>query len=137
METGEAARRWAQTWQRAWESLDADAIVALYHADARHWSAPFREPGIGVDAVRAYVEQSLNEEDKVRAWFGEPLVDGDRAAVAWWSTLVENGREISLAGTSVLRFDDAGLVVSQWDSWNQADARVEPPRGWGSSSTVE
>ena len=85
--------------------------------------------------MRAYVEQALAGEEQIRAWFGEPVVDGDRAAIAWWATLVEDGREISLAGTSLIRFDPDGKVVSQWDSWNQADGRVEPPPGWGRSST--
>jgi hypothetical protein len=31
----------------------------------------------------------------------------------------------------VLRFDAAGLVVEQRDTWNQADGRREPPEGWG------
>ena len=136
MKTVEAARRWARVWRSGWESKDADSIVALYAPDARHSSAPFREPRIGQDAVRAYVQESFDEEDDIRAWFAEPVVDGDRAAAAWWATMIEEGRETTLAGTSVLRFDAAGLVVSQWDSWNQTDGRQEPPLGWGSSEAA-
>jgi hypothetical protein len=66
----------------------------------------------------------------VGAWFGEPVVDGDRAAVQWWAALVENDSEVTLAGTSVLRFDGEGLVVDEWDAWNMADGRREPPPGW-------
>jgi hypothetical protein len=133
VKTVEAARRWASVWRSGWEAKDLDSIVALYAADARHWSAPFREPGIGRDGVRAYVQQSFNEEDGIQAWFAEPVVDGERAAVAWWATLVEAGKEISLAGSSLIRFDAEGLVRSQWDSWNQAVGRSEPPPGWGST----
>ena len=57
----------------------------------------------------------------------EPIVAGDRAAVSWWASLLENGREMTLAGTSVLRFDGDGLVIEQWDAWNQADERRQPP----------
>jgi len=133
VETVDAARRWASVWRSGWESKDTDSIVALYTAGARHWSAPFREPAIGHDGLRANVQKSFDEEDDIRAWFAEPVVDGDRAAVAWWATLVELGKEISLAGTSLIRFDADGLVRSQWDSWNQADGRFDPPPGWGSS----
>jgi hypothetical protein len=45
--------------------------------------------------------------------------------------LTENGAEITLAGTSVLRFDPDGLVAEQRDTWNQADGRREPPDRWG------
>ena len=133
MEAVDAARRWADVWRSAWESKDTDAIVGLYAADARHWSAPFREPRLGQAGVRAYVQRSFDEEDEVRAWFGEPVVGGQQAAVPWWATMIENGRQITLAGTSLIRFDADGKVLSQWDSWNQADGRIEPPPGWGSS----
>ena len=66
----------------------------------------------------------------MEAWFGQPIVDGDRAAVAWWASLTEDGREITLAGTSLLRFDADGLVADEWDTWNQADGRVAPTSGW-------
>jgi hypothetical protein len=132
MNAADAARRWASVWQQAWEAEDVDSIVALYAPSARHWSSPFREPAIGPAGVRAYVSEAFDEESDVRAWFGSPVVAGDQAAVAWWATLIENADEITLAGTSLLRFDDDGLVVSQWDAWNQADGRREPPAGWGS-----
>jgi hypothetical protein len=81
--------------------------------------------------VREYVSQAFGEEERVRAWVGEPVVDGDRAAIEWWAAMTESGIEITLAGTSVLRFDVDGLVVEQRDTWNQADGRREPPEGWG------
>jgi hypothetical protein len=44
---------------------------------------------------------------------------------------VDEGRDVTLAGTSVLRFDDDGLVLEQRDTWNVRDGRAEPPDGWG------
>jgi hypothetical protein len=58
-------------------------------------------------------------------------VGADRAAIEWWAALRENGVEITLAGTSVIRFDEHGLVIEQRDAWNQAEGRREPPEGWG------
>jgi hypothetical protein len=128
-----AARRWARTWQSAWEAFDVEAIVALYADDALFSSQPFRTPYRGRDGVREYVSQAFTEEADVRAWFGEPVVEGQRAAVEWWAALRENGSDVTLAGTSALRFDDEGRVVEQRDTWNQADGRVDPPSGWGAS----
>jgi hypothetical protein len=51
--------------------------------------------------------------------------------VQWWAALTENEREITLAGTSVLRFDERGLVVWQWDAWDEMTGRRDPPPGWG------
>ncbi len=136
MDAADAARRWVSVWQRAWEAKDVRAIVALYAPNARHWSSPFRQPGIGPAGVQAYVQGAFDDESEVRAWFGLPVVEGDEAAVPWWATMMENGQEITLAGTSLLRFDPDGLVVSQWDAWNQADGRREPPAGWARGAEV-
>ncbi len=129
MNAGEAARRWASTWQRAWEAQEVEPIVALYADAAVFSSAPFRTPYRGRAGVRAYVAAASADEAKVRCRFGEPLVEADRAAVDWWASLVENGEEITLAGTSLLRFDAEGLVIEQRDTWNQAAGRHEPPAG--------
>jgi ketosteroid isomerase-like protein len=128
MDTAAAAVRWADTWKRAWEALDTDAIVELYAEEAVLSTEPFREPARGREAgIRGYVARVFGEERGPRVWVGAPIVDGDRAAVSWWASLVEDGTDATLAGTSVLRFDDAGLVVSQWDAWNALDARRDPP----------
>ena len=74
---------------------------------------------------------SFAEEDGPRVSVGNPVVDGNRAAIEWWAAMTENGVETTLAGTSVLRFDDDGLVIEQRDTWNQADGRREPPDSWG------
>lgn len=108
-----------------------EPIVALYAEDARFTSEPFRDVRDGREGVRAYVTGAFAEESDVRAWFGEPIVDGDRAAVEWWAALREPDGEVTLAGTSVLRFAAGGLVSEQRDTWNQHAGRRSPPRGWG------
>jgi len=72
------------------------------------------------------VERVFLEEDDPHVWMGDPIVDGRRAAVSWWASLIEEGAEATLAGTSVLVFDADGLVTEQWDAWNQAGHRAEP-----------
>lgn len=67
-----------------------------------------------------------------RRWFGQPIASGCRAAVQWGASLVEEGKGVTLAGTSILTFDTDGLVVDQWDTWNTIAQRSEPPEGWGS-----
>lgn len=131
MDTRAAAKSWADTWQRSWNASDPEPIIALYAPDAIYTVSPFREPNIGTQGARAYLMRVLAEESAVDAQFGEPIVDGRRAAVQWWATFLEDGRRTTLAGTSVLRFNDHGLVVDEWDAWDQADGLVEPPARWG------
>jgi hypothetical protein len=131
MQAADAARRWADVWKRAWEARDSEAIVELYHPDVVFSTQPFRTPYLRRAGVREYVSQAFAEEQGPRVWVGQPIVEGQRAAIEWWAAVTENGQEITLAGTSVLRFDADGLVVEQRDAWNQADRRREPQEGWG------
>jgi ketosteroid isomerase-like protein len=126
----QAARRWARVWHDAWEALDPEPIVALYAEDAVFSSQPFRTPFRGRDGVREYVTTAFASELGPTVWMGPPIVDGDRAAVSWWCALREDEEEVTLAGTSVLRFDADGLVAEQWDAWNVLDRRADPPRAW-------
>ena len=129
--TADAARRWAETWRQCWVEGDVEGIVALYAPSATFASEPFRARRHGADGVRDYVAEAFGDESEVRAWFGEPIVAGERAAVEWWASLREAGAEVTLAGTSILRFDSDGLVTEQRDTWNVAAGRREPPAGWG------
>jgi len=125
-----AAERWARTWHDAWEALDPEPIVALYAENAVFSSQPFRTPYRGREGVRDYVTAAFATEAAPRVWMSPPIVDGQRASVSWWCALREDGEEVTLAGTSVLRFDGAGQVVEQWDAWNALDRRTSPPVGW-------
>jgi hypothetical protein len=125
----DAARRWAQTWERAWPAKDAPAIAALYADGAVYRSHPMRDPEPG--SALAYVTREFGLEEWVVCRFGAPIAAGDRAAVEWWASWVQDGRELTLAGSTVLRFDGEGRVVEHVDYWVEADGRVPPFRGWG------
>jgi ketosteroid isomerase-like protein len=121
MDTREAVRRWIDAWTRGWAALDAETILAAYADDCFYLSAPFREP----TTPRAYVEEALAEEEWAEPWFGEPLVDGDRAAVEWRAYVRESGEDVTIAGTSLLRFREDGQCVEQRDAWAIEGGRVE------------
>ncbi len=131
METAEAARRWGDTWKRGWPNGDVDAVCDLYHPEVRYAVEPFREVIRGATGLLRYVAEVFAEESGLACWFGEPIVDGKRASIEWWATLLENGQPTSIAGTSTLLFDGAGLVMEQRDTWNQSTGHTPPPEGWG------
>ena len=128
MDTQAAARRWADTWGRAWRALDAELLRPIYSAGTVHRSHPFREPGNPIDYARWALAEEEGEPD---VWMGDPIVAGNRAAIEWWATLVENGGQVSLAGTSIVRFDADGVAVEQTDYWGTAEGRTPPWNGWG------
>ena len=130
METEAAARRWRDTWERAWPAKDVDAIVALYSDEVPYRALVFREPEMGLAGVRRYLEENFGVEEDLECRFGEPVVDGDRAAVEWWASWLENGEPLTLAGSTFLRFNQDGLVVDHRDYWNEVPRREPPFAGW-------
>jgi len=128
VDTETSARAWTDAWSRSWRAKDPELLAPLYARDAVFRSHPFRDPQPPLDYARwAYAE----EEGDAEVWMGEPLVAGDRAVVEWWAVVIENGELVSLAGTSLIRFDDKGRVVEQHDYWGSAPGRTPPWTGWG------
>ena len=127
METREAAHRWAQTWERAWRGHDAELLRAVYAEGCVFRSDPFRAARDPVE----YAAWAFGDEPSAEPRFGEPLVDRDRASVPWWTKVRnEDGSEQTLAGCSLLRFDEDGLVVYEHDYWAVADGHADPFPGW-------
>lgn len=124
MDSRAAAQRWADEWLRGWVEHDADRIAALYAPGAFFLSAPFRDP----QDPREYVLQAFADEDSAEPWFGEPIVDGERAVVEWRAVVRYEPKEHTLAGTSLLRFRSDGLCVEQRDVWEMREG-VFPRRG--------
>ena len=111
-------------WTRAWPVADVGAIAELYAPDAVFYSHPFRDRQVPAE----YVAWAFEDQATAECRFGEPLVDGDRAAVEWWAVVTSKDDSLqSLAGTSMLRFAADGLVVEQLDAWGEADGYRELP----------
>jgi hypothetical protein len=124
------AARWADAWQRGWPAKDVEAMAAFYSPEATYLSVPFREPDRGVEGVRGYLNREFGVESHIECWFRIPVVEGNRAAIEWWASWLEDGKELTLAGSTFLRFDDKGLIVDHRDYWNQASGRLAPYENW-------
>jgi hypothetical protein len=124
VDSSTAARRWVETWTRAWPVADVDAVAALYAPDAVFYSHPFRDR----QSPEEYVRWAFEDQAEAECRFGQPLVQGDRAAVDWWGAITARDGSIqTVAGTSLLRFGEDGLVVEQRDAWGERDGRHELP----------
>jgi hypothetical protein len=119
-------------WSRARPAAGSEPLRAVYADDAVFRSAPFREPHLGREGALDYARTAFADQDGFTdCWFGEPVVAGDRAAVEYWAVLLENGREVTIAGVALLRFGPDGRVDVQRDYWALEPEAREPAPGWG------
>jgi hypothetical protein len=63
--------------------------------------------------------------------FGAPVVDGDRVAVEWWTTMRAGGSPLTLVGCLVLAFAGDGRCRELRECWDLAEGLVDPPAGRG------
>ncbi|MFC4015227.1 nuclear transport factor 2 family protein [Nonomuraea purpurea] len=116
MEVMSAARRWVKVWQKAWPIKDADAIVALQAPDGLHWASPFRPVYEGREGLRRYLQEVFDDEVKpTECRYGEPLIADGHAAVEYWAQSHYTSGPLAIAGITLLRFNEEGLVAEARD----------------------
>ena len=134
--TAEAASAWVDAWLEGWANHDPARIAARYAEDCTFRSLPFRPAGRGRQAAFDYARQSFDEEQSARFAFGAPVVsDRSRAAVEYRAVITAaDGSITTVAGVSMLRFGEDGLVTEHLDTWAEAQGdlgiaiRPEAPR---------
>lgn len=123
MTTAEAAAAWVDAWSEGWARHDPAVIAARYTVDSVFRSLPFRAAGRGRQAALDYARQSFEEEQSARFAFGAPVVSANgRAAVEHRAVITApDGSITTIAGVSMLRFGEDGLVNEHLDIWTEAD----------------
>ena len=115
---GTAALAWVDAWKRGWAAHDSASIAERYAADCIFSSHPLRPTVRGRAAAAAWIRDAFAEERSARFVFGLPIVADDRAAIEYRAIITgQDGVETTLAGTTILRFDEAGLVIEHRDYW--------------------
>jgi hypothetical protein len=122
---------WVERYARAWEEADAEAAADLFTDDGTYRSFIFEEPHVGRDGVRSYWSQVTSTQRNVRVRMGRPIVDGPRTGVEWWTTMENEGEDVTLVGCLLLRFDDEGRCRSLYEYYEFAPGRLHPPDDWG------
>ena len=122
---------WIEAYRRAWELADTPAAVALFTTDASYRSHPLGPAHAGHDGIATYWGEVTADQRDPRVRFGDPIVDGDRVAVEWWTTMLAGGDPVTLAGCLLLAFATDGRCRALRECWNLAERLVDPPDDWG------
>jgi ketosteroid isomerase-like protein len=122
---------WLEEYRKAWEAKDADAAAALFDERATYRSNIFEEPYEGQEGVRRYWSEATRTQEDVRVVMGRPFVDGDRVAAEFWTTMRNDGADVTLPGCLLLRLGQDGRCLALREYWHLDPGRHEPPQGWG------
>ncbi len=125
-----AARVWVDSLGQAWRDRNAHAVGELFADHAVYRSDPFHPPLVGRTAIVEYWVQATRSQSGIAVSFGNPLVQGNRVAVEWWSIVNEGGHPTSEAGGLFLAFEN-GLCTELREYWNLTPQAVTVPEGWG------
>ena len=122
---------WLEGYRRAWEQADTPAVLGLFTTDASYRSHPLGPAHTGRDGVAAYWAGATADQWDVRVRFGDPIVDGHRVAVEWWTLMRAGGDPVTLVGCLLLAFAGDGRCRALRECWNVAEGLVDPPADWG------
>jgi hypothetical protein len=126
-----SVEQWAERYRAAWEGADSEAAAALFAEHSTYRSEIYAEPHQGRSGVADYWTAVTSTQSDVTVRMGEPLVEGDRAVVEFWTEMAVEGEPMTLAGALLLDFDDSGLCTALREYWHFTTGSFQPPAGWG------
>ena len=110
--TSKAVSRWVNGYVRAWQQREAKAAASLFAEDAVYSSHPFRPVQKGRSAVLEYTIGAFDLDEVYEVRFGKPVVEGTRAAVEYWGIMKEDGKDVTIAGSVMLRLRRAASATN-------------------------
>jgi uncharacterized protein (TIGR02246 family) len=134
-----AVDSWINAYADAWRLKDAEALAGLFTADARYFSSPTRSPHVGRQGIMDYWRRATRTQSDLELRFGEPVVDGNRAAVEWWATMRDPEWRpeapndwVTLPGCLIVTFAPDWRCKELREYWNALfGERQGAPDGWG------
>ena len=110
-----AVQGWIAGYQRAWESERARGHRRALQRDARYWTAPFRDPWQGRDAIVAGWLDRKDEPGSATFTWHPVVITGDVAVVQGTTTYADE----TFSNLWVLRLDADGRCREFTEWWMQ------------------
>lgn len=120
-------RELIEKWIAAFQSCDADAVIACYADDAVNHQVAAGEPARGKEQIAADTRAFFAAFPDAWSRVENIIVDGDRAAWEWigggtftgeFNGLAPTGKSFEMHGCGFFTFRD-GLIVLQRGYWDK------------------
>jgi hypothetical protein len=122
---------WVEAYRQAWEECDAAEAASLFTEDATYRSNIFEEPHVGHNGIAAYWNSVTATQRDISVRMGRPIVDGNRVSVEFWTTMNNEGADVTLPGCLLLDFADDGRCRRLHEYYEFATGKLDPPEEWG------
>lgn len=122
---------WVETYRQAWEESDAEKAAGLFTEDATYRSNIFEEPHVGHAGIIAYWRGVTSTQSDIEVRMGRPIVDGNRVSVEFWTTMDNEGADVTLPGCLLLDFAEDGRCRRLHEYYEFTNGRLSPPEEWG------
>ena len=110
---------WLQTYEEAWESLDANKAAAIFTEDAPYQVDPYSDPHQGREGIHKYWSEVTADQKDVDFTSEVLSVTGNTGIAHWHAefTVASTGVKIILDGIFVLEFSADGQCSSLKEWW--------------------
>ena len=117
--TGAQLTEWLQTYEEAWESLDANKAAAIFTENATYQVDPYSDPHLGREGISEYWSEVTADQKDVEFTSEVLSVTGNTGIAHWHAefTAASTGAKIILDGIFVLEFSADGLCSSLKEWW--------------------
>jgi len=122
---------WAEAYRQAWENADSEAAAALFAEDSAYRANIFEEPYTGRQGVADYWTTVTTVQSDVKVWMGQPVIEGDRVIVEFWTRMLAGGEPLTLPGCLLMRFNHEGLCTDLREYWQALPEFRDPWPSWG------
>jgi ketosteroid isomerase-like protein len=110
---------WVAAYERAWRTAGTDTLAQIFTEDATYSQGPYREPVVGLPAIREMWDAERDGPDEVFSMTSEVVaIDGDTAVVR---LEVEYGQPVTQEYRDlwIIKFADDGRCrhFEEWPYW--------------------
>jgi uncharacterized protein (TIGR02246 family) len=116
--TRDRVAAWLESYEDAWETLDADKAAALFTEDATYRDNPYADPYRGRQGIHEYWTTVTGDQRDVDFSYEVLSVSGDTGIAHWHSEFTQksSGSGVVLDGIFVLEFTPEGLcrMLKEW-----------------------
>ncbi len=114
--------------------LGLRGFVDLFSDDVVYVEHQVEETVVGRDAMARYIRREHYEAGTVDVRMGSPIVEGNRVAAEFWTTMSnrEGEPEGTLMGCLIAQLDPTtGRCTRFRQYWLESDGHFKPSSGWG------